>query len=204
MDIVYRYLAAMYASRAVSKFIKESRVVVDKTGKSSAVTNVNPPLAQVTLHIDALEAAEQVAHHGPKGSVAIRNAALLVVRGDMRQIKSCVQVAADNDVTHAQEIIEGCGLYVSQRPVKAKPPLGARYGDAPGLVHLDAMAIKGQGSYQWQMSSDQKSWSDLPPTVNASTSVSGLTPATVYYFRFRTLTRAGFSDWSTAVSIIAH
>jgi hypothetical protein len=54
------------------------------------------------------------------------------------------------------------------------------------------------------MSLDQKVWSDLPATVKASTLVSGLTPATIYYFRFRTLRAAGLSDWSIVVSLIAH
>jgi hypothetical protein len=69
---------------------------------------------------------------------------------------------------------------------------------------LIARAIKGQGSYQWQMSSDQVNWLDLPPTVVASTAVAGLTPATISWFRFRTLTEAGYSAWSAPVSIIAH
>jgi hypothetical protein len=42
------------------------------------------------------------------------------------------------------------------------------------------------------------------PTLVASTSVDGLTPAKIYYFRFRTFTRDGFSAWSPAVSFIAH
>ena len=37
-----------------------------------------------------------------------------------------------------------------------------------------------------------------------SATVTGLTPATVYYFRFRTQTIDGLSEWSAPVSIIAH
>jgi hypothetical protein len=34
--------------------------------------------------------------------------------------------------------------------------------------------------------------------------VDGLTPATVVEFRFRSLRREGYSDWSSPVSIIVH
>src|SRR4051812_38472589 len=91
METVYRYFAAMYASRAVPQFVKECRFVVVKMTGNAYIPNPNPVLTLVTSHIDTLEAKEQAAHHGPKGSIAIRNDALLVVRGDMRQLKSCVQ-----------------------------------------------------------------------------------------------------------------
>ena len=34
--------------------------------------------------------------------------------------------------------------------------------------------------------------------------VAGLTPGTLYFFRFRVMTKAGLSAWSTAVSLIVH
>jgi hypothetical protein len=198
----YRYFAALYASRRVPVFVKECRTVVIKMTGNPYFPSPYLDLSLVTDHIDTLEEAEQAAHHGPKGSVANRDVARLVVRGDMRQLTSFVQLVADADITHARAIIESAGMYVAKSAIRAKPNLAARYGGAPGLVDLVAKAIKSQGSYQWQMSSGGEDWTDLPPTVEASTSVAGLTPVTVCSFRFRTLTRAGFSDWSTAVSII--
>ena len=58
--------------------------------------------------------------------------------------------------------------------------------------------------YGWQMSVDQKTWTTLPPTLRASTLVSGLTAGTVYYFRVQSQTVAVLSDWSAIVSIMAH
>ncbi len=90
----------------------------------------------------------------------------------MRQLKGCVQVAADADITHAQAIIEGAGMYVASSPTRPKQDLAARYGGSPGQVNLAARALVGQGSYQWQMlGTDHQTWIDLPPTVVASTSV---------------------------------
>lgn len=204
MDTVYRYFAALYASRSVPKYLKECRTVVEKMTGNAYFPTTDPPLAKVAVHLDALEAAEQAAHQGPMGSTANRDVELLVVRGDMRKLRACVQVVADSDITHARAIIESAGMYVSTRAKAVKPPLKARYGSSSGEVVLDAKAIKGQGSYEWQMCTDQAAWTNLAPTATASTSVSGLTPARVYSFRFRAITSAGYTAWSTPVSIIAH
>jgi hypothetical protein len=202
METFFRYFAALYLAKPVPLFSKECRVVVTKMKASPRFSSLSALLDDTETHLDSLDAAEIVAHNGPKGSAAKRNAARLVVRGDMLQLKSGVQVAADADGTHATEIIEESGMYVVIRGKKGKPDLSAVRGGAVGLVDLFARRIKGQGVYEWQMSVDQVVWSDLPKTVYASTSVAGLTPMTTVYFRYRTFTKAGYSPWSAAVSII--
>ena len=47
-------------------------------------------------------------------------------------------------------------------------------------------------------------YADLPETFITKTVVDGLIPATIYSFRLRTVTRAGASEWSSPVTIIAH
>ena len=54
------------------------------------------------------------------------------------------------------------------------------------------------------MSADKTTWTDLPNTFTTKAGASGLTPATIYSFRMRTLTKNGPSEWSPPVSIIAH
>jgi len=122
----------------------------------------------------------------------------------MRQLKAFTQGVADSDLLNAQALIESSGMNVARRTLRNKPELAAKLGKVTGAAGLYAKAVKGRASYQWEMSVDQKTWTDLPATVKASTSVSGLTPSTTYYFRFRTLTVAGLSDWSSVVSFIAH
>ena len=53
------------------------------------------------------------------------------------------------------------------------------------------------------MSTDQKTWTDLPETFKTRTTVEGLLPATVYSFRLRTVTNNGPSEWSSSVSVLA-
>jgi hypothetical protein len=89
-------------------------------------------------------------------------------------------------------------------PSWTKPDFVARYGPGPGQLVLDVRAVARHAAYQWQMSSDGASWVDLPATLECTTTVSGLVPASVYFFRFRTLTKAGMSDWSNVLRVIAH
>lgn len=200
---IYRFVAALYASRSVPQFLKECRHVVYKMDGNTYFTYLNLPWSQVNGHLDALEDAEQDTLGGPPGAVAIRNTALLIVRGDMRHLKSGVQMTADADITHAKEIIESSGMQVATRAKIVKSELAVRYPGVPGVARLDARAVKGAAIYQWQIG-DQKTWTDMPPTTVASTVATGLTAATIYTFRFRTFGRAGYSEWSAPVTFIAH
>jgi hypothetical protein len=57
-------------------------------------------------------------------------------------------------------------------------------------------------AYAFQYSTDQKTWTAVPMTIQAKTGVSGLTAGTVYYFRVQALTRQGEQNWSQLVSLM--
>lgn len=202
MSIIYHYYAALYGVRKTTAYSAQVRAIV---GKMSAVAKLQTPLlAQTTTDLNALDAAQQLAHKGSPAQTADRNAKLKVVQSDARQLKAFVQSVADADLLNAQSIIESSGMSVAKKPLRTKPDLAATVGKVPTTATLSAKALKSKVAYQWQMSVDQKTWTDLPGTVKATTSVANLTPGTIYYFRFRTLTVAGLSDWSTVASLIAH
>lgn len=204
MSAITRYFAALHAHQSVPHYIKQCRGIVTKMTGNPSFQSPTIDLLQVSKHLDDLDLAEQAIPQGPKGAVADRDIKLLVVRSDMRQLKEYVQGRADADLGNAVAIIEGAGMYVIKRVMKAKGAIEARYGEGSGTVELSARALKGRVAYKWQMSTDQLAWSDLPETLLARCTVAGLTPVTMYFFRFRTITKAGLSDWSTAVSIVAH
>jgi len=204
ISLYVHYYAALYAADSIPEYVKETRVINGKMTNNANFPNPPVPYATSLAHIDDLDTAEQAALKGPKGSAAERNAKLLVVKGDMRLYKGYVQSIADTNWASSKSVIESAGMYAVALNGRSKPQLAASYGKIPGTVNLFAKAAKGTAAYMWQTSLDAKSWSDLPATVKASTTVTGLTPATMCYFRFRTLTSAGLSDWSIVVSIIAH
>jgi hypothetical protein len=203
MSIIH-YYAALYASRSVPLYVKECRAIVACMLGNPAFPAPTPDLSLLADHLDALDAAEQATHGGPKGAAAARDDKLLVVRADMRLLKGFVQRMADAAPASSKTIIESAGMRAVRKNARTKADLAAKHGPVPGTVSLRAKAARGRASYQWQVSTDQEAWTDLPATVVASTLVTGLAPATVYWFRVRVLTVGGISDWRTAVRIIAH
>lgn len=203
MPTVKRVFAALAASKQVPQFIKLCYVILGKMSPSATFSKPPIPYSDVENDIEALEKAEQLAHHGPKGAAQDRNVKLGKVRNDMRQLKEYVQAVADAAGADAAAVIESAGMTVSKRPERAKAPFGARKGAIPGRVRLDVKAVKGRVTYYWQMSKDQVTWTTLPDTQYATTTIDGLTPGVVYFFRFRTLTKEGLPDWSSVISILA-
>ena len=199
-----RYFAAENPARSVPQYIKQCRVIVGKMPGVPGLQSPPIPYATVTNHLNTLDNLEQAAHNGPKGAASDRNAALLVVKSDMRQLKAYLQSAADSS-TNPQGLIEDAGFSVAKKRVRGKQDIEAKWGASLGTVLLLAKAVRSNRvQYEWQMSLDAKTWTDLPTTLRASTLVSGLTAGTVYYFRVQTQTVAALSDWSAIVSIMAH
>jgi hypothetical protein len=202
MSTVVYYIVALRLSNVVAVLIKQCQAILSNMANNSKWQGAQL-LVQAAPHLAALATAEQATHKGSPADTAARDDALKLVRSDMRQLKALVQAAADADPANAKSIIEGAGMNVVKRVRQSKPPLAVKFAMIPGAASLSAKRVKGALIYQWQMSTDQKSWSDLPWSKQASTEVTGLTPATIYYFRVRVLSGAGTSDWSAAISYIA-
>jgi hypothetical protein len=57
--------------------------------------------------------------------------------------------------------------------------------------------------YYWESSLDQETWTAGAPTVQARSTLTGLKPGQVYYFRFRVFKRDGLmTDTSSTVSFM--
>jgi hypothetical protein len=96
-------------------------------------------------------------------------------------------------------------------PVHNKPALQANRGPISGVVVLLANTLLLVGKtrarifFSWACSADGgKTWTALPSTTDATTTVSGLTPMTTYLFRVCASTRKGQGAWSQAVSVVVH
>jgi hypothetical protein len=75
-------------------------------------------------------------------------------------------------------------------------------GTVPGSVKLVAKSIAQRASYEWQYSTDQKTWTNAPATLQAKTATTGLPSTTMYYFRLRGVTKAGEGAYSQVVQIL--
>ena len=125
-------------------------------------------------------------------------------RLSLDKLKAHVQGIANSDPQHTAAIIFSAGMRVRKPRTWINMPTKARQGDTSGRVALYAKALPRPVSYRWQMSTDQQTWTDLPETFMTKLIVNGLTPATMYWFRLRTVTKVGPSEWSPPISLIVH
>jgi len=164
----------------------------------------NPPLATLKADIAALDSAETDALKRTKGAAEARNAKLAVVIQDLHDARAYVNKIASADPVNAAAIITAAGLFVKKPAVKSKQLLAAKQGPSTGIVLLEAKAVARRAAYFWQWSLDQKSWTDLPPTLVSHTTVINLAPAVLTYFRVRGQSTASHGDWSDVASLIVH
>jgi hypothetical protein len=176
---------------------------------ASALTNnahfpsPNPPLATFQADVAALNTAETAVLSRTKGAVETRNAKLAIVRTDLENLKTYVQsVAAQATPSDAEAIIESAGLTIRKVTLHDKPALAAKQGSVTGTVNLAAKAVAKRAAYNWEYSTDQKTWTTVPQTLQAKTGIAGLTAGTQYFFRFQPVTSAGVGNWSQVVAFI--
>jgi hypothetical protein len=155
--------------------------------------------------VDALVVADGVKHKTPADR-ADRDAKALKVYRLMLHIVDYVQTEADalGSASDAIALILSAGLEVRKTGSHKKAELAAQYTGISGEVLLLARAIAEAGAYYWEYSVDQKSWTTVPETTKARTTIAGLTPGLVYYFRFRALTTKGKLSYVQPVSLIVH
>ena len=93
--------------------------------------------------------------------------------------------------------------FVAKPTLHDKPALSVKQGSVSGTVTLVAKAAATKAAYNWQYSTDQKTWTSPPQTLKAKTGVSGLTAGTTYSFRSQALTpKSGEGDWGQIVSLL--
>jgi hypothetical protein len=170
---------------------------------SASFPTPNPSLATFQADIAALVTAETAALSRAKGAVETHNAKLAVVKNDLELIKTYVQSVADAAVpTDAEAVIQNAGMAIRKVTLHDKAALNAEQGSVSRTVVLTAKAVAKRAAYSWQYSTDQKTWTSVPPTIQAKTGVSGLTSGTLYYFRMQPLTPTGEGDWTQIVSLL--
>lgn len=170
---------------------------------SASFPSPTPPMATFQADIAALVTAETAALARAKGAVDIRNAKLAVLKTDLENLKAYVQSVADAaNPTNAAAIIESAGMAVRKTTLHDKATLAVQQGSVSGTVVIRAKAVARRASYGWQYSTDQKTWTNLPVTLQAKTTATGLTPATSYFFRVRGVTLTGEGNWSQVVSLL--
>jgi hypothetical protein len=167
--------------------------------------NPSPTVARIRGSADALAHASAAAAHGDPAAVSDRKAKRRDAEALVDELLGYVKVTvraqtADPDVAAVMILSAGFSLRKSRR--NTKPQLAARHGAVSTEVLLVARAVARTAVYFWEYSLDQVTWTALPSTLQARTTVGGLVPGQVHYFRFRAQTRKGMGDPSDAVRLM--
>jgi hypothetical protein len=198
-----RSVVALKLPNKVKSIISVAQNIATSITSNPSFTTPNPPIATLLADIQALSTAEAAVLSRTKGAVETRNAKLAVVRTDLDNLKAYVQsVAAMATPENAPAVIASAGMTARKVTLHDKPALAATEGSVSGTVNLVAKSAARTAAYEWQYSTDQKTWTAIPVTLQAKTGVSGLTSGTTYYFRVQPVTRTGAANWSQIVSLI--
>jgi hypothetical protein len=163
----------------------------------------DPIIAAFIAALGTYDAAATAAETRAKGTIAARNAAKVVYLGAIHALKARIQQVADASPDQAEAIITSTSLAVKKVPNRQKQTFEARQGATSGTVHVIAKAVAARASYEWQYSIDGgKTWTSLPNTLQAKTTMTGLPVGTIVEFRVRSTTKKGQGDWSLPTSLL--
>jgi len=202
MTTIHRTIAVLTLSTKVPALITQVQAIVESVTGNPAFPNAAPLLASITSATAALVATETTAQTKVKGAAQARDQKRAALVTLVHQLKGDVQKAADADPANAEPVILGAGLAVRKPTARTKATFVARRGTVSGVAQLVAKAVASRASYEWQYSTDGKTWTSTPVTLQSRTTIENLTPGTTYTFRYRPVTKAGEGDWSAVTTLV--
>ena len=177
-------------------------IVKALTGNPSFPTLV-PMLVTLTAAIAELQTAETAALARTKGAVITRNEKRTALVQLLQQLKGPIQAAADANLENGASIVASAGVEVKKTVVRSPRVFGAKPGAVTGTAKLVTASAGHRASYEWEYSTDGgKTWVTTPVTLQAKTTVLGLTAGTTVQFRNRPVTKAGEGNWTQPVTLV--
>ena len=202
----------MKKSKAVLDFISYSvndkvefyRNAAIQLADVSTFPMIEVPITTINAVVDAFEAAVLAAKDGAHTAIAIRNDHEKIADDLFRVLVIYVNKVANGDET----IILKSGFHVSQQPTPfVKPDIAVNDGSRSGSVLVILKAVLGAVAYVLQyhrvnLSGELAEWGGPDVKTITHFDIDGLIPGATYEFRFASISSAGTSDFSTAISKI--
>ena len=199
-NTAHRSLAVLDLPKRINVLITFADNVVKSMTANAYFPSPSPALATVAAAITDLQNAETAALARAKGAAATRNAKRAVLVSLLQQLRMYVQGITDQNAENAPAMIQSAGLTVKKTATRKPRVFAALAGAVSGTVKLVAPFAGARSSYDWQYSTDGKTWIDLTTTIQAKTTLTGQTPGTVLQVRYRPVTKTGADDWSAPVT----
>lgn len=200
--VTHRSIVSLKLPRSVDPLITAAQRIVTCVTDNPHLPSPIPAPWIVSKAIADLRAAQTATLTRTMGTIEVRDEKRWALVSLLQQLRGCVQVAADADPDNADRIITSAGLWVRKQAVRTPRVFSAKPGAKSGEVKVVAPSAGRDASYEWAYSVDgAKSWVHVPPTLQVSTRIVGLTPGTRVMFRYRATTRRGAGAWSPAVTV---
>lgn len=170
------------------------QVLASMTGNSN-FQNPFPALPDVQTDVNSLDAAIVAAKDGGKTAMVQLRAATRQVVATLKALMAYVQYTSKGN--EQAVLSSGFGLKKGRTP--QAHVFTVTQGSLSGTAELSTKRESGQAAYLWQYTKDpigSAPWTDVPMTLKAHQTVSGLTPLTTYWFRVAVLNKDGLQDWS--------
>ena len=198
----YKVKAAADCPENNKNLLAYGQLVLTKTTAAN-LNPVPPALADLNAALPLFAAAITSAETQKGMSATVLETRHAVVEALLHLADQVTAAARKQPVEAGQATVQATGLRLKKVGIRVKLPLAARYG-VSSTVLLVARAAAKRATYFWEFGTDGAHWTDVPSTMKADTTITGLTPGTLYYFRFRAQTRKGMGDWSQSITLIAH
>ena len=177
------------------------------TVAGAVFANIVPNAATITANLNAVGTALPLAEGGDALPVTNLRTATDTLRATWTLLTAFCTVAlrtvplAQIPAILAQIHLSpsGAGHHLPPKaPIAAKQLTG-------GAVRIDVLALAAVVAYFYEYSVDQTTWLPGIQTGRTDGTITGLKPATLYYFRFKGLkTDDTYTDYSTLVSVLVH
>ncbi len=189
--------------RTHAAFIAHAQHIVAMMTGNAHFPNPQPPLATVTASIQTLVDAQTKAQAHTAGAAAARDVALQTLATELHQLQAHVQSVADTTPAEAAAIASSAGMGTHAHGARMHPDLAIRMAPG-GLVVLHKHSAGKHASYEWQYTTDGKTWTSAPSTDHAHTTISGLTVGQSYQFRARGNVGDTVGDWVGPITFLVH
>jgi hypothetical protein len=195
---------ALHKGRSIGSIIALAKAINAAMAANTTIfPSPNPSVVIFTSDITALDTAETNVRQKLPGAVPIRDEKLMIVVKDLDLLRAYVEQVANASPAQALSIVQAAGMSVRKTTTGTKTDLSVKPGKTSGSVDVVAKLATGGHAHEWQFSLDGgKTWSALPATLAAKTTLTGLAPGATVSVRHRAITKTGPDDWSQTVSAI--
>ena len=199
----HRSIVSLALPKTVPALITYAEQVVKAMTNNPSFTTPSPALAVISRAIDDLQAAEAAALSRTKGAVQARNDKRNALVKLLETLKTYVQNVADTNNETAPTVIKSAGLAIRKSPTRKPHTFTVLEGAISGSVKISTPSAATRSCYMWQYSADGgKTWVEVPATLQAKTTITGLPAGTTVQFRYRAVTKTGQGDWSAPVAFL--